>query len=84
MLKRKDKVVKGLTDGVAFLFKKNKIDPVFGTAKLLGKGKVEINGAGARTPRGEDTCCSPPAARVRELPFLKFDGTECRQLRPRR
>src|SRR5262249_11527652 len=32
MMGRKDKVVKGLTDGVAYLFKKNKITPVFGAA----------------------------------------------------
>src|SRR5215212_2552425 len=31
MLARKDKIVKELTDGLRFLFKKNKIDPVFGS-----------------------------------------------------
>src|SRR5262249_52078929 len=38
MLARKDKVVKGLTDGVAFLFKKNKITSIAGTARLLAPG----------------------------------------------
>src|SRR5271157_2031271 len=38
MLARKDKVVKGLTDGVAFLFRKNKITRVGGVGRLLGKG----------------------------------------------
>src|SRR6187402_527261 len=33
MLKRKDQVVKGLTDGIAYLFRKNKITPVFGAAR---------------------------------------------------
>src|SRR5215475_4524816 len=42
MLARKDKVVKGLTDGVAFLFKKNKITSVAGTARLAGGGKVAV------------------------------------------
>src|SRR5262249_42895290 len=37
MMKRKDQVVKGLTDGVAFLFKKNKITSVAGTARLTGQ-----------------------------------------------
>ncbi len=39
---RKDKIVKGLTKGVEFLFKKNKIDWVKGTGRLTGKGGVEI------------------------------------------
>src|SRR6185436_7913773 len=39
---RKDKIVTGLTKGVEFLFKKNKIDWIKGTARLMVKGKVEI------------------------------------------
>jgi len=39
---RKDRVVTGLTKGVEFLFKKNKIDWIKGTARLAGKGNVEI------------------------------------------
>jgi dihydrolipoamide dehydrogenase len=41
---RKDKVVKGLTSGVAFLFKKNKIDWIKGTARLLGGGAIDVSG----------------------------------------
>jgi dihydrolipoamide dehydrogenase len=39
---RKDRIVKGLTGGVEFLFKKNKIDWIKGSARLAGKGTVEI------------------------------------------
>ena len=39
---RKDKVVTGLTKGIEFLFKKNKIDWIKGTARLAGKGTVEV------------------------------------------
>ena len=39
---RKDKVVAGLTRGVEFLFKKNKITWIKGTAKLEGGGKITI------------------------------------------
>lgn len=39
---RKDKIVKGLTSGIEFLFKKNKIDWIKGSGRLAGKGKVEI------------------------------------------
>src|SRR4051812_21261519 len=38
---RKDRIVEGLTKGVEFLFKKNKIDWIKGTAKLTGGGNVE-------------------------------------------
>ena len=39
---RKDRIVTGLTKGIEFLFKKNKIDWIKGTARLAGKGKVEV------------------------------------------
>ena len=42
---RKDKIVTGLTKGIEFLFKKNKIDWIKGSARLAGKGKIEITGA---------------------------------------
>src|SRR5688500_3092475 len=41
---RKDRIVKGITKGVEFLFKKNKIEWVKGTARLAGGGAVEITG----------------------------------------
>jgi dihydrolipoamide dehydrogenase len=41
---RKDKVVSGLTRGVEFLFKKNRIDWIKGTARLTGQGRVEVSG----------------------------------------
>src|SRR6187549_2237255 len=39
---RKDRVVSGLTKGVEFLFKKNKIDWIKGTARLTGNGGVDV------------------------------------------
>jgi dihydrolipoamide dehydrogenase len=39
---RKDKIVTGLTKGIEFLFKKNKIDWIKGTARLAGNGRVEV------------------------------------------
>ncbi len=46
MLGRKDKVVKGLTDGVAYLLRKNKITGIIGAGRLLGKGQVAVKGSG--------------------------------------
>jgi dihydrolipoamide dehydrogenase len=42
MMAHKDSVVKSNVDGVAYLFKKNKIDAFQGTGKVLGQGKVSV------------------------------------------
>jgi len=39
---RKDRIVTALTKGIEFLFKKNKIDWIKGTARLAGKGRIEV------------------------------------------
>ena len=39
---RKDRIVNALTKGVEFLFKKNKIDWIKGTARLTGNGGVDV------------------------------------------
>jgi len=43
MLARKDDVVDGLTKGIGFLFKKNKIDQITGTARIAEAGIVEVS-----------------------------------------
>ncbi|MFN0264978.1 dihydrolipoyl dehydrogenase [Tepidamorphus sp. 3E244] len=42
MMKHKDEVVEANVSGVAFLFKKNKIDTYQGTGKVEGPGKVSV------------------------------------------
>jgi dihydrolipoamide dehydrogenase len=42
MLAHKDDTVKANVDGVAFLFKKNKIDAFHGTGRIISAGKVEV------------------------------------------
>ena len=46
---RKDKIVKGLTGGIDLLFKKNKVERIAGTGRLLGGGKVEVTADGTAT-----------------------------------
>jgi len=46
---RKDKVVNGLTKGVEFLFKKNNIEWIKGTARILGRGKIDVTDGDARS-----------------------------------
>ena len=44
MMTHKDKVVAANTQGIAFLFKKNKVDHLVGTGTITGAGTVEISG----------------------------------------
>jgi dihydrolipoamide dehydrogenase len=43
MMARKDRVVKSNTDGVAFLFKKNKVTRYRGLAEIMAPGKVTVH-----------------------------------------
>ena len=49
MMERKTKVVGDLTKGVEFLFKKNKVTYLKGAGKLLGGGKVAVEGEANQT-----------------------------------
>ncbi len=51
MMERKDRVVKGLTDGVAFLLKKNRITHIQGTARLAGRHRVAVSRTDSAEPR---------------------------------
>jgi dihydrolipoamide dehydrogenase len=44
MLKRKEGIVSGLTQGVAGLFKKNKVTRYHGHGKLVGPGRIAVSG----------------------------------------
>ncbi|HYH68907.1 MAG TPA: dihydrolipoyl dehydrogenase [Urbifossiella sp.] len=75
MLARKDKVVKELTAGVAFLFKKYGVTPVYGSAKLLPGNAVEVTGDDGKptTLKAKNVLLATGSESV-ELPFLKYDG----------
>src|SRR5262249_48983612 len=75
MLTRKDQVVKGLTDGVRFLFKKNRIEPVFGGARIVSPeaGAVRLNDGGDVTIEAAHILVATGSEAV-PLPFLPFDG----------
>jgi dihydrolipoamide dehydrogenase len=51
---RKDKIVGGLTKGIEFLFKKNKVTWIKGTARLAGPGSVDISGGEAQTVEAKE------------------------------
>ena len=49
MMAQKAEAVDGLTKGIEFLFKKNKVDYIKGRGKILGKGKVEVTDPEGKT-----------------------------------
>jgi len=49
MMKFKDEGVDGNVKGVAFLFKKNKIDTFQGTGRIAAPGKVEVKSADGKS-----------------------------------
>ena len=70
---RKDRVVTGLTRGVEFLFKKNKIDWIKGTARLAGKGKVEIVEGDTQTLEAKEIIIATGSS-ARSVPGIEIDG----------
>ncbi len=48
LMKRKDRVVKGLTGGIKLLLGKNQVDHIVGRASLLGEGKIAVTGSEPR------------------------------------
>jgi dihydrolipoamide dehydrogenase len=68
-------VVKGLTDGVRFLLRKNKVEPVFGMATVISPTSVRValNEGGAAELQAKQILVATGSEPV-ALPFLPFDG----------
>lgn len=76
MMDRKLSVVKGLTDGLAFVLQKNKIAIHYGVGRLSGSGTVVVkpnDGSAEKTLQGKTILLASGSVPI-ELPFLKFDG----------
>jgi dihydrolipoamide dehydrogenase len=75
MVKRSRGVADGMSKGVQFLFKKNKIELIQGTGQLIDNQTVEITAAdGKKTSIQAAHIILATGARSRELPNLKQDG----------
>lgn len=75
IIKRSRDVAAGMSKGVQFLMKKNKIDIIQGTGKLTKDKKVEVTGAdGKNTTYEAPHIVLATGARSRELPNLPQDG----------
>jgi dihydrolipoamide dehydrogenase len=69
---RKDKVVGGLTRGVEYLFKKNTIAWIKGTARLAGQGLVEVTGDEPVSLQGREVIVATGSA-PRSVPGVEID-----------
>jgi dihydrolipoamide dehydrogenase len=75
IVKRSREVAGGMSKGVQFLFKKNKIDQIVGFGNLKKGGKVEVTGAdGKKVDYEAKNIIVATGGRSRELPNLKIDG----------
>jgi dihydrolipoamide dehydrogenase len=75
VIKRSRGVADGMSKGVQFLMKKNKIDVITGTGKLKKGGKVEVTDAGGKkTEYAAKHILLATGARSKELPNVKQDG----------
>jgi dihydrolipoamide dehydrogenase len=70
---RKDKIVKGLTSGVEFLFKKNKIDWIKGSGRLAGKGAVEITEGEKQALTAKKAIIVATGSQPRSVPGIEID-----------
>jgi dihydrolipoamide dehydrogenase len=75
MIKRSRGVAEGMSKGIQFLLKKNKVDVINGTGRLIQGKKVEVKDAEGKTAVYEaKNIIIATGARSRELPGLKQDG----------
>ncbi len=70
----KDAVVKKHTGGVATLFKSHKIEHLVGAGRILGKNKVEVNGAKERRVLECDDIVIATGSVPMGIPGFAFDG----------
>jgi dihydrolipoamide dehydrogenase len=74
MMAFKDDVVKKMTGGVGYLFRKNKIEHLVGQAKIAAPGTVEVTGPnGTASYSATNTLIATGSAPI-ELPSLPFGG----------
>ena len=74
MLTHKDRVVKANTDGVDFLFKKNKVTRYLGHARLLGPNQIEVTGPSGTQTLEADRIILATGSRVAPLKGVEVDG----------
>lgn len=74
VVKRSREVAEGMSKGISFLMKKNKIDVITGTGKIKAGKKVEVTADGKTTIYEAKHIILAVGARSRALPNLPQDG----------
>lgn len=75
VVKRSRNVAQGMSNGIGFLMKKNKIEVIMGDGKLLPGKKLEVTDANGKVSQiSAKHIVIATGARSRELPNLKQDG----------
>ena len=74
MLRRKDRVVKTLTQGIAGLIRKNKITRYEGTARFLGPSTLAVAGAEGTNEVAAKRIIVATGSRAVSLPGVDLDG----------
>jgi dihydrolipoamide dehydrogenase len=76
MVKRSREVANGMSNGIQFLMKKNKIDVVMGTGELLPGKKLKVTGADGKVSElvASKGIIIATGARSRNLPNMPQDG----------
>jgi dihydrolipoamide dehydrogenase len=74
MLARKQKIVNGHAQGIAFLFKKNKVETATGWGRIAGPGKVSVEKDGKITEFETKYTMLATGSAARSLPGVEFDG----------
>ena len=70
----KDEGIKGNVDGIVFLFKKNKIEPYHGTARIVAPGKVEVTSeSGEKQELETKSIVIATGSDVARLPGVEID-----------
>jgi dihydrolipoamide dehydrogenase len=70
---RKDRIVSGITKGVEYLFRKNKIDWIKGTARLTGNGGVDVFEGETQTLRALKEIIVATGSSPRSVPGVEID-----------
>ena len=74
MMAFKDEVVKKMTGGVGYLFRKNKIEHLVGQARIAGPGSVQVTGPNGTAGYTAKNMLIATGSAPIELPSLPFGG----------
>ena len=74
IIKRSRDVADGMSNGISYLMKKNKIDVIIGFGKILPNNKLKVTSEGKTQDYSAKNIIIATGARSRELPNLPQDG----------